>query len=230
MKKILMFMAIMIAAFSMVACSSDSREDNIHEDTQKTLADYDGVWEDEDNDTLFISISANGNIKYYCGSIYMGNGIGVLNGNTLVVPNEYTGMTDEFELSGSVDNLRLKCKLKDGINKDAYCSITLNLHKTNESLALFTGDVWMPKLYFGSTDRKSWQQWRMQVTSNNSSLYYLHHNTYGIMKQYGLYSIQRQYKNKYKFLYSHFSDNDDHKIVVFSWDGEFIRNNKNIPN
>lgn len=50
------------------------------------------------------------------------------------------------------------------------------------------------------------------------------------MKQYGLYSIQRQYKNKYKFLYSHFSDNDDHKIVVFSWDGEFIRNNKNIPN
>lgn len=58
-----MFMAIMIAAFSMVACSGDSREDNIHEDTQKTLADYDGVWEDEDNDTLFISISANGNIN-----------------------------------------------------------------------------------------------------------------------------------------------------------------------
>ena len=147
-----------------------------------------------------------------------------------IAPHISTGMTDEFELSGSVDNLRLKCKLKDGVNKDAYCSITLNLHKTNESLALFTGDVWMPKLYFGSTDRKSWQQWRMQVTSNNSSLYYLHHNTYGIMKQYGLYSIQRQYKNKYKFLYSHFSDNDDHKIVVFSWDGEFIRNNKNIPN
>ena len=91
-----MFMAIMIAAFSMVACSSDIREDNIHEDTQKTLADYDGVWEDEDNDTLFISISANGNIKYYCGSIYMGNGIGVLNGNTLVVYNRLACEQKDF--------------------------------------------------------------------------------------------------------------------------------------
>ena len=99
MKKILIFMAIMIAAFSMVACSSDSREDNIPEDIQKTLADYDGVWEDDSNDTIFIAISSNGMIKYYCGTHYMGNGIGYLKENTIYVPNEYTGMTDEFAIT-----------------------------------------------------------------------------------------------------------------------------------
>lgn len=51
-----MFMAIMIAAFSMVACSSDSREDEVPgnpQDKKTTLADYEGVWENG-NDDMFL--------------------------------------------------------------------------------------------------------------------------------------------------------------------------------
>lgn len=46
MKKILSVLAIILAPYFIVACSSDSKEDTIPEEPQMTLADYQGVWED----------------------------------------------------------------------------------------------------------------------------------------------------------------------------------------
>lgn len=53
MKKILSVLAIILAPYFIVACSSDSKEDTIPEEPQMTLADYQGVWEDIHNDTAF---------------------------------------------------------------------------------------------------------------------------------------------------------------------------------
>ncbi len=49
----------MILAALFIACSNKEGEDNIPKKPQKTLADYEGVWEYENNDTLFMSISSN---------------------------------------------------------------------------------------------------------------------------------------------------------------------------
>ena len=228
MKKILSVLAILLAVFFIVACDNEGIEDSLPKESQKTLADYEGVWEDEENDTIFIAISSNGIVKYYCGSHSMGNGLGVLDKNTLSVPNEYTGMTDKFTIRETKDGLRINCSLKDGVNIGAYCSKTLNLKKTTEATASFAGDVWTQDGWFGSTLWSTWSQWRINVTSNNSAIYYNYHRTNGISKEHGMYCVQRLYHNKTKFLYSHFTGDSFGKLYIFWYDGKSIYNNGKI--
>ena len=224
MKKILSVLAILLAAFFIVACSNEGREDAIPEEPQKTLADYEGIWEDENNDTLFISISANGKIKYYCGKYIAGNGFGVLDDNVISVSNEYSGLTDKFQITNTKYGIEVKCYSPDRLNSSATYYKVLNLKPANESMALFTGDLWAGDLWFGALGGQGERtQYRISINSETSASHYNYSNKKGIVWEEGLYCIQRRYHNSKKFIYCHPSSESFSYFEIFSWDGQFIR-------
>lgn len=222
-------LAIMLAVVLFASCSNDSGN-VIIEQPQKTLADYNGVWESVNNDTMFIAISSDGIVSYYFNKYAYGKGLASFNNGVLSAHNERTGGKDVLKLSeknngtlhitGNVTGLKLI---------DSSYIIDDHFVKTDENIVSFSGDLWRPVLwsgYLGGQGERT--QWRMDVTSNNSAAFYKFSTTKGKLKEYGLYCIQRKYKNKIKFLYSHFTEEDNDKSVIFYYDGETIRNNQNM--
>nr|DAG40630.1 MAG TPA: protein of unknown function DUF4969 [Caudoviricetes sp.] len=223
MKKILS-VGIILTTFFIVACSNEESEDNIPKEPQKTLADYEGVWEDVNNDTLFISISANGKIKYYCGKYIVGNGFCVLDKNIISISNEYSGLTDKFQITDTKDGLVVKCYSPDRLNSYATYYTVLHLKPANESTALFTGDLWAGDAWSGTLGGQGERtQYRISINSETSASHYKYSNKKGIVWEEGLYCIQRTYHNSKKFIYCHPSSESFSYFEIFSWDGEFIR-------
>ena len=158
-----MFMAIMVAAFSMVACSSDSREDEIpdtSQDKKTTLADYEGVWENE-NDDMFFSVTSDGYVLYNLWECMLGRGKGTLRNDTLIVKNEYSKRTDSLVLYKPVeDQLMIRGKVFGKDTGKAYYAYGLhfNLNKEKVPVTSFAGDYWTTpgglNAYFGSFDEK----------------------------------------------------------------------------
>lgn len=224
MKKNFAMLAVMLAAFFIAACSNEEREDNIPEDPQKTLADYEGVWEDENNDTLFISISANGKIKYYFGEHIVGNGFGVFDRNVISVSNEYSGLTDKFQITDIKGGIKVGCYSPDRLNPSATYYKVLKLKPVNESMALFTGDLWAGNLWSGTLGGQGERtQYRISINSETSASHYKYSNKNGIVWEEGLYCIQRTYHNSKKFIYCHPYSESFSYFEIFSWDGKYIR-------
>ena len=158
-----MFMAIMIAAFSMVACSSDSREDEVPgnpQDKKTTLADYEGGWENG-NDDMFFSVTSDGYVLYNLWECMLGRGKGTLRNDTLIVKNEYSRRTDSLVLYKPVeDQLAIRGKVFGKDTGKAYNAYGLyfSLNKEKVPITSFAGDYWTTpgglNAYFGSFDEK----------------------------------------------------------------------------
>lgn len=158
-----MFMAIMIAAFSMVACSSDSREDEVPDnpqDKKTTLADYEGVWENG-NDDMFFSVTSDGYVLYNLWECMLGRGKGTLRNDTLIVKNEYSKRTDSLVLYKPVeDQLAIRGKVFGKNTGKAYNAngLYFSLNKEKVPIISFAGDYWTTpgglNAYFGSFDEK----------------------------------------------------------------------------
>lgn len=211
MKKILSVLAILLAAFFIVACSNEGREDTIPEEPQKTLADYEGVWEDINNDTAFVSIATTGEILYYNCNGVMGRGIGVLSKNTISVLNEYTGKRDELKIAQTASGIKISGKVCSKTYNGNYTPIW-NLRKTNETFVnSFAGDVWS----WGWTNmcpyfKDGLTQERYMFTSNNVCTISYHNNKHGDYIGDSYFYIPRKYKNTTKFMFAHaYTENSD---------------------
>lgn len=225
MKKVFLLSVIILAALFIVACSNGGEEDNTPQKPQKTLADYEGVWECENNDTLFISISSNGKIKYYFGNNIVGNGFCMLDKNVISVPNEYWGLTDKFQITDTKDGIKIECYTPNKLNPSSIWHTTFKLKPANESMALFTGDLWAGGSWFGALGGVGEKtQYRISINSETSASHYEYSNKKGIIWEEGLYCIQRTYHNSKKFIYCHpYSSESSDYFEIFSWDGESIR-------
>lgn len=216
MKKTLSVLAIILAPYFIVACSSDSKEDTIPEEPQMTLADYQGVWEDIHNDTAFISISANGEVLYYKQNGVMGRGIGILADNTISITNGYTGSRDELKIEPTINGLRVYGKVGSKTNKGNYTPVW-ELRKTDETFVnSFAGEVWS----WGWTNmcpyfKDGLTQNRYMFTSNNVCTLSYHNNKHGDYIGESYFYIPRKYKNTTKFMFAHaYTENSDKTIFL----------------
>lgn len=217
MKKILSVLTIMLAAIFVVGCSSsENREVNTPEVPQKTLADYEGVWEDIDNDTAFVSISSTGEVLYYSRNGVMGSGIGILNENMINVQNEYTGKKDELKVVQTSSGIKIYGKIYSK-TYDGYYSPVWNLKKSNEAFVnSFAGDTWSygwsnicPYFKDGLT------QDRYIFTSNNVCTLSYHNNKHGDYIGESYFYIPRKYKNTTKFMFAHsYKENSDKTFIL----------------
>lgn len=218
----------MLAAVLLVSCGNDSSNEVV-EQPKKALSDYQGVWESTNNDTMFVAISSEGIASYYFNSHAYGKGFASFNKGILSVHNERTGGYDVINISESNGILHAKGNITGLRLTNSSYIVDDYFVKTNENMVSFAGELWRGSLWFGNLGGQGERtQWRMNITSNNSSIYYKFSTTKGNIKEYGLYCIQRKYKNKVKFLYSHFTEENNDKSTIFSFDGEVIRNNQNL--
>lgn len=223
MKKLLLLLAVMLLG----ACCDNSKNDVVEEPPQKILADYQGVWKGVDNDTSFISISHSGIVSYYYKKGAMGKGVGTLKNNTITIQNEYTGKMDVLEIKQVGKILNITGKISSRTYQYGSYPISWKVERDCDSYASFSGDIWTQSLWFGSTAWYTWEQWRINILGENSAIYYKYHKTNGISKEHGMYCLQRRF-NGLKFLYCHFTEDDNDDTTVFWYDGKVIYNNNRI--
>ena len=184
--------------------------------TPKTLTDYQGVWIDVKNDTLFISISSTGIVTYYGGNGKIGQGMGVLQDNCITILNEYTGKTDKIWITTNDGNINsARGEIGGKTNSKEYYYATWSLKQSQEPVVTtFSGDVWAngwnstnPHFPDGLT------QTRYVFTGNNTCIIFYHNNRHGDYMGDTLFYIPRIFNGKKLAIY-HYSNSITDKTYI----------------
>lgn len=146
MKKILTTIFAVVAILPIFTrCSSDGASDepkNNEEQVEKKTV-YNAVYVSSEDKMAFITLKSDGSVEYCLDKYTMGYGEYQIADNKLIIVNEYTGYSDELEITDTEsDGIRLKGNVRR-YNSTDFTIIDFIFNKSSEeTVTSVVGEEW----------------------------------------------------------------------------------------